>query len=179
MALMVAAKHPELFAGVSIWAAMTNLRDWHQEMMLRTFKDYTHQLEVAFGGLPSEKPSTYWLRSPVSKTDRLKDTPIDLNAGITDGHHGTVAISHSLNFFNAICAKHDRLSVDIARKLMEGKQEQFPSNEIVYRPPIDPIYGAKRVLFRRESENIRLTIFDGDHEMITDAAIDWLSHRSR
>jgi hypothetical protein len=38
----------------------------------------------------------------------------------------------------------------------------------------DPTYGDKRVLFRRESGAARITLFDGAHEIVHDAAFEWL-----
>ena len=40
---------------------------------------------------------------------------------------------------------------------------------------LDPLYGDKRVLFRRASGNARVTIFDGGHEIIYEAALSWLA----
>jgi len=38
----------------------------------------------------------------------------------------------------------------------------------------DPLYGERRVLFRRQSGNARITLFDGGHEIIYGAALGWL-----
>jgi len=41
----------------------------------------------------------------------------------------------------------------------------------------DPYYGDKRVLLRRQSNNARITIFDGGHEIIPNAALHWLQQQ--
>jgi hypothetical protein len=38
----------------------------------------------------------------------------------------------------------------------------------------DPSYGEKQPLFRRKSAKATVTIFDGDHELVSSAAIDWI-----
>jgi hypothetical protein len=41
----------------------------------------------------------------------------------------------------------------------------------------DASYGKKKALFRRTSGNVRITIFNGGHEMIPDALIAWLQEK--
>lgn len=83
--------------------------------------------------------------------------------------------SHSLNAFNLVARKADRISVaDIA--------------EIVSRPSMparllqtidDPNYDRGRVLFRRQSGNARLTLFHGGHTMFPEAALAWLEQQRK
>ena len=42
---------------------------------------------------------------------------------------------------------------------------------------IDPAFGEHKVLFRRVSNNVRLTIFDGNHDLYEQAALEWLSRQ--
>jgi hypothetical protein len=189
--MLIAKEKPCLFAGVSIWATMTDLRDWYIEMKARKNYDYSDSIEKAFGGsleLPllcqyspvcfvEALKNTLCNHSPVCFAEALRNethTLIDLNAGITDGHHGTVAVSHSLKLYNAIADPKDRLSEADYERLKSGKKELF--TPIV---PPDETYGVKVVLLRRVSRNVRLSVFNGDHEMIPQAAIEWLSKQQR
>jgi hypothetical protein len=43
----------------------------------------------------------------------------------------------------------------------------------------DATYGANAVLFRRESGSARITLFDGSHEILHNAALAWLAKQSR
>jgi len=45
--------------------------------------------------------------------------------------------------------------------------------------PVDKTYGAKCVLFRRQSGTARVTIFQGGHEIIPAAALHWLAKQQR
>ena len=101
--------------------------------------------------------------------------PLDINAGITDGHTGSVPISHSLRAFNALAGEADRLSDRQIAHFVET-QTVPPGLEFA---EADPTYGAKRVLFRRQSNNVRITIFDGGHELITEAAFAWLERQEK
>jgi len=41
----------------------------------------------------------------------------------------------------------------------------------------DPAFGAHKVLFRRVSNQVCLTIFEGGHELYERAALEWLSRQ--
>jgi hypothetical protein len=43
----------------------------------------------------------------------------------------------------------------------------------------DVAYGVKAALFRRSSGEARITIFDGGHEIIYEAALTWLAERTK
>ena len=45
--------------------------------------------------------------------------------------------------------------------------------------PKDVSYGKKAVLFRRQSSAARVTIFQGGHEIIPGAALQWLAKQKR
>lgn len=182
MALMVALKHSDVFAAVSAWAPITDLATWHAETTERgrsveQHAQYAKDMEAAFGGPPTNPAAAllYRERSPLFRpTAPLRAVKLDLNAGITDGHHGIVPIQHSLRMFDAIVsAPEDRLSSEITEALMENRKDALP------RAEPDPTYGEKRVLFRRTVGNTRLTIFDGDHELLPNAALSWLEKQSR
>jgi pimeloyl-ACP methyl ester carboxylesterase len=174
MALMLAAKHPDIFAGVSVWAAMTDLTAWHAETT-EAKSVYAREMEHAFGGTPDipSAASYYRQRSPIFLADALRAVNLDLNAGIIDGHHGSVPITHSLRMFDAIATNpNHRLSPELTNALAENKKKDIP------KVKNDPLYRNKPVLFRRTSGKVRLTIFDGVHEMIPTAALSWLNSQS-
>jgi hypothetical protein len=43
----------------------------------------------------------------------------------------------------------------------------------------DPDFAGARVLFRRRSANVRLTVFDGGHEVVVAAALRWLAEQKK
>jgi hypothetical protein len=92
------------------------------------------------------------------------------NAGINDGHKGSVPISQSLLAFNEVAAAKDQLSSeDISFFVREAKVPPHLKADLS-----DPTYGNKQPLFRRQSGNATVTIFDGAHELVAPAAIAWI-----
>jgi hypothetical protein len=101
--------------------------------------------------------------------------PLDINAGITDGHTGSVPISHSLRAFNLLAAEKDRVAEEDIKYLVE--KAQVPNQ--LKKELGDPTYGAKPLLFRARSGKTRITLFDGGHEIIYEAALTWLSRQQK
>jgi hypothetical protein len=178
MALLTAGRVPDRWTAVSAWVPITDLAAWHAECRTAD-RPYADDLERACGGTPSggapdESPAIdaqYHARSPLTYLHPGLHMPLDINAGILDGHTGSVPISHTLRAFNAVAAPQDRIGdAEIAHFVEQaavppGLQSEWP----------DPFYGDKRVLFRRASGNSRVTIFDGGHEIIYEAALAWLA----
>ena len=71
--------------------------------------------------------------------------------------------------FNKVVAPEDRLSEEEIDFFV--KKEDVPAT--LKSDISDPSYGKKKVLFRRTSGNATVTIFDGGHELVAKAAIDW------
>ena len=67
----------------------------------------------------------------------------------------------------------DTADIDEIRQMVQSEAvpEQLRTKES------DPYYGEKRVLLRRQSKNARITIFDGGHEIIPNAALHWLQQQ--
>jgi acetyl esterase/lipase len=172
MALLMAGRVPDLWAAVSAWVPITDLAAWHAECRAAG-RPYADDLERSCGGAPGDSPAVdaqYRARSPLTWLHTGIRTPFDINAGILDGHDGSVPISHALRAFNAVAAAEDRISeADIAHFV---ERAAVPPRLAGEWP--DPLYGEKRVLFRRQSNNTRVTIFDGGHEIIYEAALEWL-----
>lgn len=176
-ALHMLAKAPEVWAGVSAWVPISDLSAWHKETALRRLK-YTAMIESACGGPPGANAAVdfqYRNRSPLIFLNSSIQTPLDLNAGIHDGHSGSVPISHSLHAFNALAEPGDRID----DSLIEA-WEKSASIPIEWQwKNVDPAYEGKPVLFRRQSNDARLTLFEGGHEIIPEAAFIWLEKQKR
>jgi pimeloyl-ACP methyl ester carboxylesterase len=178
-ALLTAGKYPQIWAGVSAWVPITDLVQWYTETKERDLK-YWQDIYNSCGGDPTTDTAAYneaWKRSPINFLDNAKDVPFDINAGINDGHDNfSVPVSHSLNAFNILAGANDNLT--------QEEIDYFVANAEV--PPSlsdesenDPLYENKQVLFRRKSDNVRITIFEGGHEIIYSAACEWLSHQAK
>jgi pimeloyl-ACP methyl ester carboxylesterase len=176
--LLMAGRAPELWAAVSAWVPIHDLRAWHAECT-RAKRAYAGMMEAACGGAPGASAAVdeqYRLRSASTWLAQATGVPIDINTGIHDGHRGSVPVSHALNAFNQLAAAARRLpQADIAH--LTAKQEIPP--HLRAEAAADPLYGAKTVLFRRESGHVRITVFEGGHDVIFAAGLAWLEQQRR
>ncbi len=114
--------------------------------------------------------------SPSSYLSEAVNLPLDINAGIRDGHHsGGVPINHSLRAFNLLALEKDRISKEDIKYFAE--KAQVPPH--LKKELNDPAYGKKGPLFRRASGKTRITIFDGGHEIVYEAALTWLAKQKK
>lgn len=177
MALLVAARKPDVWAGVSAWVPVTDLNAWYRECRQRNLA-YADQIVRIAGGDPATNPVAAReceRRSPLAYLVAGGGLPVDLNAGIQDGHTGSVPVSHTLNAFNRLAKEPDRLSEAQVRAF--AAEPRVPAGLAEARE--DPSYGDRRVLFRRGSGAVRVTIFDGGHEIIHQAALAWLAAQQK
>ncbi|QDV70610.1 Prolyl oligopeptidase family protein [Rosistilla carotiformis] len=178
-ALLMAGRHPEIWAGVTAWVPISDLTAWYHECR-QAKRHYFNNIAASCGGAPGESPEIdqeYRKRSPLTYLANAKEVPLAMNAGIRDGHEGSVPVSHSLLAFNEVAREEDRLSADEIRYFV--KQAKVPAH--LQADISDPSYGEKPPLFRRTSGNATVTLFDGGHELIDTAAIAWIhaAHQAR
>ena len=176
--LLMAGRAPKLWAGVSAWVPISDLVKWHAETSKRKLR-YAGEIEAALGGkpLPSTPEHAQALkRSAITYMARARGVNLDINAGITDGHNGSVPISHSLEAFNALAAPKDRMSAVLIGEFV--KTAKVPE-ALRKETDLDASYGRKSVLFRRKSGAARVPIFQGGHEIIPEAGLQWLAKQRR
>jgi pimeloyl-ACP methyl ester carboxylesterase len=175
MSLVMAARTPNLWAGISAWVPISDLTAWHAESTARK-NNYAKMIEQCCGGKPG--PATeaeYRHRSPLFHLAVAKGVPLDINTGIHDGHTGSVPVSHSLHAFNVLAAPDKQVSVaDIDFMVREQKVPAALAAET----QIDP-ERQKATLFRRSSGNARVTVFEGGHDSEPSAALEWLSRQRK
>jgi dipeptidyl aminopeptidase/acylaminoacyl peptidase len=177
--LLAAGRAPDIWAGVSSWVPITDLKAWYLECRDKAgMGQYASDIVASCGGAPvanSAAERECRKRSPLTHLRRAARVPIDINAGIHDGHDGPVSVSHSLLAFNELAARRDRITKrDIAYIVAERK---IPAH--LRSGGVHPAYGTKRILFRRTSNRARITIFDGGHEIDFEAALSWLSSQRK
>jgi hypothetical protein len=176
--LLMAGRAPHVWAGVSAWVPITNLKDWYFEC--RKLKcEHAGDIVKSCGGPPGaggEVDIEYKKRSPVTYLENAVDVPLDINAGIRDGHHsGGVPINHSLRAFNLVATPRDQIAEEDLTFFVERAEVPPHLKQQVH----DPSYGDKQPLFRRTSGKARLTIFDGGHEIAWEAALKWLAKQKK
>jgi len=177
MALMIAGRHPEIWAGITAWCGISNVAKWYYETKKAQLV-YSQHIEKVCGGEPldgSARKADCLKRSPVTYLHDASDVKLDINAGIHDGHTGSVPISQSIDAFNILADPEDMIT--------QTQKDFFVQNQRVPEELSckidDSLYGEKIVLFRRESKNVRLTIFEGKHEIIYPAALNFLSNQTK
>ena len=176
-ALLMAGRRPELWAGVSAWVPIVDLVSWYHENKADGDKHW-REIANSCGGPPGASENVdrqYELRSPITWLENARGVNVDINAGIRDGHEGSVPVSHSLRAFNKIADEPARLAEEEIAFFV--REVQVPSH--LEREISDPSYGAKQPLFRRQSDKVRVTLFDGAHELIPQAAMHWLEQQHR
>ena len=179
LALMMAALKPSLWAAVSLWCPVADIARWHGEGLV-CGNGYPAMLEAVCGGTPAERPDEYRRRTPLSFLDAAREAalPIDIAAGIHDGHAGAVPVGHAIRTFNALADAADAISeADIAEI---ERTEAVPAH-LAAGATEEPWYGERhgRIYLRRQSAATRLTLFEGAHDCCTPAALAWLGEQRR
>ncbi|MEY5026193.1 MAG: hypothetical protein RLZZ244_1721 [Verrucomicrobiota bacterium] len=171
--MLLAGRAPHLWAGVSQWCGIFDLRDWHSERSRNPSDPYARMMEAACGGPPGSSPEVdaqYRHRSASTWFASAAGIPMDLNTGIWDGHKGSVPVSHSLKAFNTLAAPEKRIPDEDLRSMTT--LAQVP--EALRFDGGDPLYSKRPVLLRRISGQTRVTVFEGGHESVLGAGLAWL-----
>lgn len=179
--LLMAGRTPGIWAAVSAWCPITDVQQWWHEKSIDSTKNvkYAKMIEMALGGKPvsgSKEAEECIKRSPVTCLHRAKNVKLDINHGVWDGRRGSVPFTHSLKAFNIVCEEKDRLSEKHMNQFYQnaGKPDDLISDSLG-----DPLYGKKEPVFRRISNNVRITIFDGGHNHIKEAGLNWLAKQRK
>lgn len=176
--LLMAGRHPELWTAVSSWCPISDVAAWHDECILNGH-GYDKHIRLACGGDPSKDEAVKadaLYRSPVTYMSGASRCLVDIYTGIHDGHIGSVPVSQALNAFNLLASPEERISEADVKFITQN--EQIP--EHLEKPQADPAFGTDHpVLFRRRSNLARVTVFEGGHDCVAAAALDWLSRQNR
>jgi len=174
--LLMAGRHPEIWAGVSAWCGISDIAEWHRQCIGTKFEGYARQIEKALGGPPDNalRKASARKRSPVTWLHRAAEVPLDINHGINDGRAGSVPFIQSLYAWNQVVQKEDRFSTGEISEMYQTRA--IPPSLVKFKVAgPDPLYGDLQPLLRRTSGNTRLTLFNGGHEMVHEAALNWLA----
>lgn len=176
-ALVVAGRYPETWAGVMAWVPVFDIAAWYKWNSYFPIRKYNAQIEAALGGNPltDEKAAEEARRrSPITYITRAKKVPIFLAHGILDE---LVQPDHSIKAFNMLAKPKDRLTPSQIKYILKHKAlpADLPgASDSTYFRKVDP-----KVFFVRESNNARLVLFEGVHDMVYNAGLQWLAEQQR
>ncbi len=156
----------------SAWASISDLAAWYNESSIRKNK-YAKNILNCTGSGDVLNIANAKSRSPMyweTPTEKLTNSELAIYAGVYDGIQGSVPISHSINFYN-------KLLTDLA----ESDSSNYVSNKehlelLELRQPLGE-YGtiaSRKICLKKEAGNVSLTIFEGNHEMLTAYALEEL-----
>jgi pimeloyl-ACP methyl ester carboxylesterase len=181
MSMLMAGHHPDRFSAVSAWVGISDLEDWHRFHLKKNMENgYHRMIEASLGGAPGvspERDADYRDRSPIHWLHRTGDLPVELAAGVHDGHTGSVPVSHSLRAFNVIAraggypmVTDDELNqLTVNRSLRNPMPSDLATDETL----------GRKIHLRRIAGVSRVTVFEGGHEGLPAAACGWLQQQRR
>lgn len=163
----------------SAWVPISDLKNWFYESEGRKSK---YALDVAKSTVQNEDfDSDYYylgeeeaiLRSPYymeTPVERRNNSKLYIYAGIHDGYEGSVPVSQSLLFFNKLVRDFD--STEIQSLIPEKDIIEILASRNFQGGEKDSI-GDRIIHYQKTYKSLlKLTIFEGNHEMLTDVALD-------
>ncbi|WP_241738902.1 alpha/beta hydrolase family protein [Pontibacter beigongshangensis] len=176
-ALVVAGRHPDIWAGVVAWVPILDLTEWYTFNLYYPNRKYNQQIEASCGGKPepgNEADKECKKRSPITYLENARNIPIFLAHALTDV---LVPSSHSIRAYNMLAAPQDTIpqqQINHIEKEQVLPEEMQGFNNDPYFGPTDPA-----VLFTKESANVKLVLFDGVHDMAYNPTLLWLSEQQQ
>ena len=178
-ALLMAARAPQLWAGVSAWVPISDVNAWWEQCHDGKYQRYAKDIEMVLGSRPDQNEAARTdalKRSPITYLDQASGVNLDINAGVKDGTTGgSVPFTQSLLAFNKVVGPKHQIDPGLIDAFYATKS--LPKGLQAARP--DPLYGRRSVIFRKAVNNTRVTIFNGGHEIIHVAGLNWLEHQRR
>lgn len=175
MSMLMASYYPNKFSAVSSWVGISDLEKWHATTRSKPeTAHYAKELEKCIGGAPGDNNAVrneLMQRSPIYHLARAVDVPLDICTGVRDGHTGSVPVSQSIEAFNVILRAKGNAEIpidEINKWTAAGAEERNHSAAIE-----DASY-SRKVLFRSQADQSRLTIFDGTHEDLPETGVTFL-----
>ncbi len=174
MTMLLAANFPERWAAASAWVGISDMAAWYGK---HQSDKYGAMTRACCGGAPGDSAAVdaqYRSRSPLTHLAKARTVVLDIAAGIHDGHTGSVPVRHSLEAFNAIAQAVG------GRQISDTEIDELsePSGRLTHPKPGDVGFDlsfARQTYLRRQAGKARVTIFEGGHEGIASAAIDWFA----
>jgi len=171
LCMFMKSRHP--IKKFSAWVPISDLVAWYHESSIRKngYADDILKCTGSENGVLNNKEARerspiYW-DTPVYK---IPFTELKIYAGVYDGIQGSVPITHSINFYNKLLSdlkiteKDKYVSVEEKASLLEYSKALGDYGKISDRD----------VFLQKEYKGIKLTIFKGNHEILSEYAFNEL-----
>jgi len=172
MTMLMSGRYPEVWTAASAWVGISDLAAWYAKHAESNYGAMMRQVSGGHPGESAEIDLEYRSRSPLTFLHQAGKLPIDIAAGIHDGHQGSVPIRHSLEAFNVLAAASGAEPISEAEILQlsqnMGRLENPKASDLVEDPAL-----GRAIYLRRHTPAARVTIFEGGHEGIASAAVAW------
>ena len=166
----------------SAWAPISDIEAWYWESVGRKQKYAGDMLKaVSKDSLFNEQEARH--RSPLFQKfpqALRKNAKLYIYEGIHDGYTGSVPITHSINMYNRLVGelKYTTTNTDQIMSMAAKDTDLVSEKEIInlITKRINPAYNKTETLYGRNIyltrayQNIQLTIFEGGHEQLPQAA---------
>lgn len=170
MAMYMKSRHK--IRTFSAWSSISDLATWYEESVERKNKYAAEIIQCTsangiFDDQKARERSPLFWETPLKKRKR---SYLQIYAGIHDGYTGSVPISHSIKFYNKLLI--DTEETDNARYVSAEDAatmlttQSFPTKKNIKK--ID----NRAILYQKSSKRIKLTIFEGTHEILRNVALD-------
>lgn len=175
MSLLVAARHPDRFAGAVSWVPVHDLVDWYAyNREQQPGSGYADEIAASCGGDPTSDDAARQdclSRSPRSYVERLREAgvPVYVGHGLQDT---TVPADAAVRAYDDLADPADRLGDEVAAAVREGRlPSQVPGEpaESFFAPQDPP------VLLARRSGDVTLVLFEGEHDTVFHPGLAFLS----
>jgi predicted peptidase len=163
-------KSRHLIRRYSAWVPISDLPAWYaqskimgtkyaENIMACTSSKDSLNLEIAI-----KKSPIYW-KTPKEK---LNTSELHIYAGVYDGIQGSVPITHSINFYNKVL---NDMPISDSTNYVNDTEKLTLLEDRKALGNFGSISGRK-VFLKKKSGNLNLTIFEGNHEMLTEYAFN-------
>lgn len=181
-AMHLAGRHPDVFAGVSLWVPVYDLIAWYEWNDSQGAK-YAGEIADACGGAPEQGTDAYaecLERSPRSRLQEVRGKfPVHIAHGLGDQ---TVPPEQALRAFNDLAHEEDRIAPELIeqlnaeRSIPEALRERSIHQDGDY-PRFEEANAA--VMLHLQSGQAELVIFEGEHDMLYRPGLDWLARQRK
>ena len=159
----------------SAWVPLVDLIAWYDETSIRKL-EYSNDIIACVGSINNrideeegrKRSPIYW----TTPKEKLDYSSLNIYTGIYDGMtgNGPIPITHSINFYNKLL---NDIDVKDISKYVSDNEKLLLLEHRKSLGDFDSI-SDRKVFLLKESNNIRLTLFEGGHEILKDFAFEQL-----